>query len=182
MANFIINTNVRDERVAKLEQSVRKGTPVTLGERTLTYRERFHIDGKRVNLNDAREMLAEGVESDMYLEFEAEQAKIAQNAADEAARAQLSERAIEVEQFVENFGENMKVADVAKLLQLSEVRVRRMVTENKLEYGERGTVKTLGVVAELERRARVEAQREADKVAKANAKRAQKTGEATDAE
>ena len=183
MSTFVINTNVRDERVGSLETMIRNGEPVSFGLKVIEYKGgRFHINGKRMSVSEAREYFVESVESAMYEEFEYAQ-RVAREAAlsDEAAE-QLSARAVEVEQFVENFGENMKVADVAKLLQLSEVRVRRMVTENKLEYGERGTVKTLGVVAELERRARVEAQREADKVAKANAKRAQKLGDATDAE
>lgn len=174
MSNFTVNIEDRNQRVAGLEKSIREGEIVTFGERELSFKDgRFHIDGKRASVSDAREMMAESVENEMYEEFE-ENRRFA-----EASAAIVAVNDAQVS-LVEKYGEEMKVADAATILEVSPVRVRRMCEERKLSYGKRGFIKTLTVANEIQRRIEADKAREIARAAKATAKKVQKTGDASD--
>lgn len=183
MSSFTIDTAVRNARVAEIERRIRAGersefVNVAAGETQLIEFKggRFHVNGKRSTVTEAQEIIAENVESELYLEFEAEQRKLAAIAESEAsqiaANEKLGDHAAKTE---------IKVAEVAALLSLSQVRVRRMCEEGKLTYGSRGTITVASLQSEIRRRAQAAKDAAQAKAERANAKKAQKLGEATDA-
>ena len=146
MTSFNVNVEIRNERVANVESEIRNGQAVSFGNKVVEFKaSRFHIDNKRASVAEVRELITEHVENAMYDEFEQAQKH-------EAMYAGATQLANEIDEFKEQHGTEMKISDVAALLDLSEVRIRRMAVNNQLVYGSRGTITTDSVIAELRRR------------------------------
>lgn len=140
--------------VISAEDSLRQGSTVEVLGRSFSFKgSRFFVDGKRFStVSDARQALQDAFEAEYGLvglvethglvgiEF------LASYTANNTIADGLDENAAD--------SNAITVKHAATLLNLSEVRIRRMVKEGKLRYVGRSMVNYDGVQQQVERRAR----------------------------